>query len=187
VWIAREVAWWLAHRRTDHILILLTEGEVVWDQQMNDFAWPRTDALPAQLEHRFAEEPLYVDVRWARGLDQLSIRHLKFRGAVLDIVATLMGRDKDELDSEDIRQHRRTMRLAWSSVVSLCLLTLLSVSATWFALTQRNEAIRQRDLAVLERLATQAAYKEVRKEYEKLSAIYKEKLDEVSVPLPKIR
>jgi hypothetical protein len=98
VWIEREIAWWLAHRAADRILILITEGEVVWDQHMNDFDWTRTNALPAQLGQRFAEQPLYVDLRWARGLDRLSIRHLRFRGAVLDIAATLMGRDKDELD-----------------------------------------------------------------------------------------
>src|SRR5262249_47983982 len=102
VWIEREVAWWLAHRGADRLLILITEGEVIWDQRLNDFDWTRTTALPAKLARQFTEVPLYVDLRWARGLDQLSIRHLRFRGVVLDIAATLMGRDKDELDSKEI-------------------------------------------------------------------------------------
>jgi hypothetical protein len=188
VWMGREVAWWLAHKRAEHILILLTEGEVVWDQRMNDFDWARTNALPGQLAHQFTEEPLYVDLRWARGLDQLSVRHLRFRGAVLDIVATLTGRDKDELDGEDIRQHRRTMRLAWSGVISLCVLTLLSLGATWFAFAQRAEAIRQKDSVAMQMLMTQNAFQELKKTYVELSAIYKETSEKVTkVPIPEIR
>jgi TIR domain-containing protein len=187
VWIEREVAWWLAHRNAERILILVTEGEVLWDQRMNDFDWARTNALPAQLAHRFAEEPLYLDLRWARGRDHLSIRHLRFRGAVLDIVATLMGRDKDELDGEEIRQHRHTMRLAWGGVVSLCVLTLLLIGATSFAFAQRSEAIRQKDNAELARLDTQSAYDELQKRYAELSAIRKEEHEKAIVPIPKIR
>jgi hypothetical protein len=189
VWIQREVSWWLTHRPAECILILVSEGEVVWDQGLNDFDWNKTTALPTQLARRFAEEPLYVDLRWARGLDQLSIRHFKFRGAVLDIAATLIGRDKDELDSQDIRQHRLTMRLAWGGVGSLCALTLLLIGATWFAFAQRSEAIRQKDLVTESLVTTQIGMQELQKAYAELSAIYKEKMEEAAKasPLPKIR
>jgi len=186
-WIGREVDWWLTHRSIDRMLVLITEGEVVWNRRLNDFDWTRTNVLPAQLKQRFTEEPRHVDLRWAKGLDQLSIRHLRFRGAILDIVATLLDRDKDELDSDEIRQHRRTKRLAWSGVVSLFVLTVLLIGTTWFALAQRNEAIRQRDRATELALATQSALTAAKKAYDELLPRRKKEHDKSLAPIPKIR
>jgi hypothetical protein len=43
-WVAEEIAWWLTHRSTDRMLILLTDGELAWDAAAADFDWTRTSA-----------------------------------------------------------------------------------------------------------------------------------------------
>ena len=66
---------------------------------------------------------------------------------MLDVAAPLHGRSKDELDGEDIRQNRRTIRLARGAVI---LLTVLAGAAVWAAIEasrQRNEAMRQTGIA----------------------------------------
>ena len=183
VWVEREVEWWLAHRTTKYLLILLTEGEVVWDHSVNDFDWTKTNALPLQLKRRFTQEPLYVDLRWARNVDQLSIRHLQFRGALLDIFATLVGRAKDELDSKEIRQHRRTMRVAWSAAASLLVLTLFSTGMTWFAFEQKAEANRQRDEVQLMNLTLQSELVKSQKKLNEFSACMKGEYDKALTPI----
>ena len=145
-WVKKEVGWWLEKRPVEKMLILITDGELVWDEAAGDFDWRRTTALPGNLRGRFKEEPLYVDFRWAKTVDNLSLRHSQFRGAVLDIAAPLHGKPKDELDGEDVRQNRRVKRLTWSVVITLGILVVGLGFATYYAFNQRNIAF-SRELA----------------------------------------
>jgi hypothetical protein len=124
-------------------LILLTEGEIVWDEAKGEFDWTVTTALPTQLSKVFTEEPLYTDLRWARTVDQLSVRHSQFRGAILEVAATLLKRPKDELDGDDVQQYRKTRRLAWSGVAALAALFVAAVIAAYLATQQRNLAVQR--------------------------------------------
>ena len=145
-WIAREVEWWLTRRNTARMLIVLTGGEVSWSSELGDFDRSASSAVPAVLFAKLAEEPLYVDLRWARHDDQLSLRNTRFRAAILDLAATLHAKPKDELDGTDVREHRRTRRIAWTAAVSLVLLTVAALLAATVAVRQRNIA-RSRELA----------------------------------------
>lgn len=78
-WVQREISWWLEHRSITRMLILLTEGVIVWDEGHRDFDWEQTTALPRSLSGRFQGEPLYVDLRRLREAEQLSLRHSEFR------------------------------------------------------------------------------------------------------------
>src|SRR5262245_14720031 len=111
-WVQQEVRWWLANRPVDRLFIIVTDGDTQWDDAANDFDWSCTPALPEDLRGRFKQEPHYVDLRWAKAQDQLSLRHSQFRDAVLDIGAPLLGKEKDELDGEDVRRYRGARRLA---------------------------------------------------------------------------
>lgn len=168
-WVQKELQWWLGNRASSRLLILLTDGELYWDNAARDFDWARTTALPRDLQGRFADEPLHVDLRWARTEDNLSVRHSQFRGAVLDVAAPLHGRAKDELDGEDVRQHRRNKAWAWSAASALVVLTTLAVGAALFALEQRNEAIAQRNEAVRQRDLAQG--RQLRAEAQRLAAV----------------
>ena len=65
-WVEREVVWWLENRSTETMLVLLTEGELIWDSSSRDFDWSRTTVLPGSLKGKIKEEPLHVDLRWGR-------------------------------------------------------------------------------------------------------------------------
>jgi YD repeat-containing protein len=156
-WVQREIGWWLERRSPATLLIVLSDGDLRWDGAVNDFDWQTTTALPALARGAFGEEPLFVDLRWARNTTDLSIRHTGFRGAVLDLAAAISRRSKDELDGEDVRQNRIVRRLTWSAGSLLVVLTVLALSAAVFAMRQRNEAIQQRNRALSRQLAVQSA------------------------------
>lgn len=155
-WVQREIDWWLEHRSASKLLVLLTDGQLAWDEAANDFDWQRTDALAPGLRGKFGAEPLWVDLRWARSGETLSLHHSAFRAAVLDIAAPLHGRSKDELDGEDVRQLARTRRFSTSAVAGLVLLTVISLTAAFIAVQQRDEAQRQRDEARRQTTTAQA-------------------------------
>jgi len=150
-WVAREIEAFLAVRSADRILIVLTRGEIAWDTAARDFDWTRTTALPDCLRGRFADQPLYVDMTWARSTDQLMLRFPRFRDAVLDLAAPLHGKAKDELDSDDLREHRKTRRLAVSAIVLLAALSVSLGLAAVYATRQRNEALTQTRIATEQR------------------------------------
>jgi WD40 repeat protein len=146
-YVAAEVTHWLAGKPADRVLLVLTRGEIEWDDAAGDFDWTRTDALPRALAGAFAEEPRYIDVRWAQTREHLSLSDPRFREAVADVAAPLHGRPKDELIGEEVRQHRRTVRLARGAVALLSGLLVAAVLAALFAIDQRNTARAERDRA----------------------------------------
>lgn len=121
-WVQKEVAWWLEQRTAQTILIVLTDGEVIWDPTTKDFGWSKTDALPNALLGKFKNEPLHVDLRWAKSENNLSLRHSQFRGAVLKIAAKLHRKAPEDMDSEEVRQHRIMMRTMWAVVIVVLML-----------------------------------------------------------------
>lgn len=65
-WVYREVEYWLAHKAASRLMLVLTSGNLAWSEAHGDFDWERSDALPRTLAGRFQQEPLYIDLRWAR-------------------------------------------------------------------------------------------------------------------------
>lgn len=147
-WIERELGHWLTISTAQKILIVLTDGELRWDDAARDFDWKQTTVLPQLLSRHFSAEPLFLDLRWARTEDQLSIRNSKFQDAVAELAAVLHDRPKDEIAGEDVRLHRRTRILTRIAVASLLTLTLAATIAAWQAIRQRQVAQRMLDEAL---------------------------------------
>ncbi len=146
-WVPREVEAFLTTHEPANILIALTRGVIAWDTAAGDFDWAATTALPDCLRGRFKDQPLYVDLSWVDKAEQLSLRQSGFRSAILELAAPLHGRPRDDLDSDDLRQHRRTLRLAGSAIVLLAALSVALGLAAFYANRQRNEATRQTVIA----------------------------------------
>jgi WD40 repeat protein len=156
-WVNREVEHWLATKSTDRILPVVTDGTWEWDPAAQDFTGDST-AVPEALRGVFTEEPLYLDLRWARHDQHLTLRHSRFRDAIAQLAAPMHGVSKDELEGEDVRQHRRAGRLRVAAVALLLGSTVLASVAG--ALAMRNaaaatasaqEALRQQRVAAEQR------------------------------------
>ena len=140
-WVNDEVAYWLEHEDPDRIIPVLTEGEFGWVDGVIT-----GDAMPAALQGAFSAEPRWVDLRFARTEDQLDLKNPRFSSAVADVAAALRGIPKDELESEEVKQHRRTIRTAWAATA---LVVVLGIVAAFAAVqSSRNAALAEaRELA----------------------------------------
>jgi TIR domain/WD domain, G-beta repeat len=139
-WVRKEVQWWLQHRAADRLLVVLTSGALAWDAHLRRFSTEQSRSLPPTLLEAWADEPLWVDMRWAAGEPHLNLRHARFRDAALTLAARLQGRPKDELDSAEIREHRRFVTALWVAGVSFNVLLLAAVAAWWQARDQQHRA-----------------------------------------------
>src|SRR5262245_31701649 len=64
-WVNKEAEYWLSRHGMETVLIALTEGTTPWDAALQKC--PADAPLPPAVRDRTTEEPLYVDLRWARG------------------------------------------------------------------------------------------------------------------------
>jgi len=153
-WVGEEARWWLEHRGTDRLLIVLTDGELLWGEGGVD--GQHTNALPEPLRGAFVEEPRYVDLRWARAEEHLRERDARFRNVLADLAAPLHGRSKDDMLGEDVRQHRRALTAAWAAGITVAALGVAAAVLAVLALAARNEAREQARVALSRALATQS-------------------------------
>src|ERR1700722_310939 len=65
-WVAKEADYWIGKNGTSRVLIVLTGGILKWDHLAGSFTSEYTNALPPSLLRSFPEEPLFLDLRWAR-------------------------------------------------------------------------------------------------------------------------
>ncbi|MER5318448.1 hypothetical protein [Streptosporangium roseum] len=149
-WVAREVAWWREHRSPQTLLMAITGGTVLWREEDSDFDWSRTSAVPPQLSGYFTETPLWTDLRGipaneprAMSLDDAA----RFQDCVATLGAAVHGRPKSDLIGEDVRQHRRALRTAWSAAAVLLVLALVAGGLGLIARQQTGVARAQQTRA----------------------------------------
>ena len=144
-WVGREIEHWKQHSDPSRILPVVTDGE---------FGWADGDvtgsSVPAALQGVFTEEPRWVDLRFARGDDQLDLKNPTFSAAIADVASAIRGVPKDELEGEEVRQHRRTIRTAWAAGVVVLLLGVAATIGAVVALNESDRANEQADLAANE-------------------------------------
>lgn len=138
-WVNREIEHWVSTKSAEKILPVVTDGEWRWDPKARDFDAASTSVPPA-LRGVFDEEPLHLDLRWARDDQHLSLRHTRFRDAIAQLAAPMHGVSKDDLEGEDVRQQRRSGRVRLAVLSSLALLALLASVTGVFALRNAAEA-----------------------------------------------
>ncbi|MFD9418497.1 TIR domain-containing protein [Streptomyces goshikiensis] len=155
-WVREEIAFWLANRPVDRFLIAVSDGDIAWDPQAGDFDWARTTALPDMLRGAFPTEPLWVDLTAIRRHERFSLRHPEFRDAVATLAAPLHGRAKEALDSEDLRQRRRALRMLRGAVAALSLLLVATLITSVIAWQQRGDALARARTSASQALAARA-------------------------------
>lgn len=134
-WVGHEIEYWIEHKDPARIIPVITDGTLEWSK--GGF---RGDALASALEGVFSEEPRWVDLRFARESSHLDLKNPRFSAAVADIASALRDVPKDELESEEVRQHRRTVRTAVSAGVLVSVLAIVAVLAALSASSQERRA-----------------------------------------------
>jgi WD40 repeat protein len=147
-WVQKEIAYWRENKSTENIILVLTEGEIAWQDKVGDFDWQLTNALPDILKGAFKMEPLYVDFRPFRRSDDLSLENPEFKKKAIYVAATLHNKLVEDLVSEDIDQHKRTIRIRNGAILVLGALLLTSIFTAWYAYRQFTIAKRERDQAL---------------------------------------
>ena len=143
-WVNKEVQYWLDHNSIETLLIGVTEGELSWDETADDFATRENSPLPPVLAGRFPVEPKWVDLRAYRdGADKAGA---KFTELAADFAAAIRGMPKEDLLSQEVRQQRRALTLAWGTAAALFVLTAVA-AWQWNTAADRDGQPRHNGIA----------------------------------------
>jgi hypothetical protein len=74
--------------------LVLTDGELIWNETLNAFDLDRSSALPPALQTRFEDEPLHCDFRWAQKGEIAKLPEAEYENVIGSIAATFHGRGK---------------------------------------------------------------------------------------------
>ncbi len=150
-----QLAHWLQRHQLDRLLLVLADGQLLWDPEHRRFDPSTSDAAPAALTQHgsLPDEPFYIDVSgdapWDPG-------EPVFRDKVTSLAAPLHGKPKDQLAGDDIREQRRFRRLRAAAALGMAVLLVASVIAGITALHKRRDADAARDRATAQRLDVEA-------------------------------
>jgi tetratricopeptide (TPR) repeat protein len=148
-WVDKEISHWLEHKSVGTLLIALTDGSLSWDNTVGDFGRSEGTPLPPALTGRFASEPKWVDLTAYR--DGADPRDSRFIELAADFAAALHGMPKEDLLSQEVRQQRRALRLAWSAAGLLLFLAGLAGWQSKIATDNERAAIEQKQIAEQQR------------------------------------
>jgi WD40 repeat protein len=157
-WTIKEIEYWLTNKPIEKLLIVLTDGNIVWDDNLKSFLNKDTNSLPDILENKFTEEPFYIDLRTVHTQEDLSLNNLMFKKEVLKLAAQLHGKEPKDLASEELFAHRKVIMIRNAAIALLTLLFIAASGAAWLANKNANEATKQKNIAINERNIAQANY-----------------------------
>jgi len=156
IWVAREIEYWIAHKSIDKLLVVLTEGEIAWDDKNNNFLNAQSNSLPDILDKKFKAEPFYIDLRTAKTHQDLSLNNPIFKKEVLKLAAQLHNKEPKDLAGEEVTAHRKMIRIRNSAITILIFLFMAALVAAWLAIQNARDAIKEKNIAQANYLASES-------------------------------
>jgi WD40 repeat protein len=155
-WVSKEIEYWVANKSIDKLLIVLTEGEIAWDNKTDIFLNAESNSLPGILDKKFTVEPFYIDLRTARTQKDLSLNNPIFKKEILKLAAQLHNKEPKDLASEEVTAHQKMIRVRNAAIGILAFLFVAAIAAAWLAIQNANEAIKERNRAQANYLVSEA-------------------------------
>ncbi|MEM9654533.1 MAG: hypothetical protein AAGA65_20745, partial [Actinomycetota bacterium] len=136
----REVAAWVEANGTDGVLlVVLADDQFRWgDPESASFAY-----VPDSVRSGLSDEPRHLQISPGRLESELTLRDGDFRDQIAQLVASVRGVPKDEVDGEDIRQQRRRNQLAFSALGAVIALLTAAGALVLVARNQQQAADEQ--------------------------------------------
>jgi WD40 repeat protein len=138
-YVQDELEYWLANKSPANLLIAQTGGKLRWNPSREDFDWGVTDCLPKTLHAPLRALPNYVDLTTVRDLPEPD-RTAAFQARVVTLAAALHHMAPDDLSAQDLREHRRTRRVALATVATLAMLLIIASGLGGEAFYQARQA-----------------------------------------------
>jgi len=142
-WVSKEIEYWLEKKSLDTFLIVLSDGDLTWDDANNKLIISNNNSLPPLLYDEFKEHPFYIDLREMRSETDLSLKNPIFKKEVLKLAAQLHGKAPKDLASEEVSTYRKMVWTRNSATLLLILLLVFSFLSLKVISTKEKENLQK--------------------------------------------
>ncbi|MEA5405583.1 TIR domain-containing protein [Arcicella sp. DC2W] len=174
-WVKRELTFWLENKGVTNLIIILTKGNITWDNNQNDFDWTATTSLPKMKYKAFTDEPLYIDFKETKNEANQSLRNPFFKEKIAVIVATIKKMEVADVISEEVTQYKKVIILRNSAITVLCLLLLTASFAAFYAFLQKEE-VKVKNMQLTTQIQETNRQRDTAKEEKKMNELSFENL-----------
>lgn len=147
-YVRKELDFWCGTlERQDRLIIVWQKDHLVADPVHDSLDWAASDAIPASLAPLLQGIPVWLDFTWVVDEHDLDLGHPRFKSQINSIAARLRGVPPEELNGEEIRVHRRNIRLRNTGIGILVAALVAATGAGFIAWQQKQTAMAERDRA----------------------------------------
>ncbi len=125
-WVQREIQYWMQHHDYRNLIIVLTDGDIVWDEDTQAFDWDKTTAISKFLGAFYEQEPLFVDMREVKQADDYDMENPSFKMKIAQIAATIRRTPIDNLVGSELSTHKKLIALRNTAIAALAILLVLA-------------------------------------------------------------
>lgn len=174
-WVSKEVDWWLKNKNKNKLLILLTDGNIYWDDRNKDFDRKTTSSLPNSLYNIYEYEPLFVDFTWVKKTNIDKIQNdLLYKNNLATISSKLLNESKDELIGYNAEQQKK--RVVFLQITGIILFFLLANTSVFLYLFLEKKNIAEAQLVKINNQKEKITEKLVEAKHN-LGIVFKNKAD----------
>jgi WD40 repeat protein len=156
-WVQDEIKIWCEDlKRTDKLIIVLIEDDIVFDVGTKKIDWDKTNALPTILKDYITSIPVYVNLKWIEKDQELDLHNLRFRNIINDITGRFRGKTPAEMNDEQVLTHRKNIRLRNIAVFLLIMLVIISSALAVYAFYQKNLANEENKKSKIHRITAES-------------------------------
>ena len=153
--VTKELKWYIERNGVEKLILIVDDGVIFWDREAKSFSKTTTN-IPREILNKINDEPLWIDLR-GRGESQESLEnHPEFLDAVLSISSRVQNTSKEALLDRENKRQNRLVRFRRLSFSILAILLTISVAISWFAVSARNEALSNLNVATARAFAARA-------------------------------
>ena len=123
-WVKKELETFCAKNGASNVLVVLINGEIIWDSVNECMNWSRTTSIP-NINTAFLKEPFYLDAMSIPSKEYLNIRNLGFLSLVASLSSTILNIPKDQLVGIHLENR---IRVIGSNILNIRFRTILGFS-----------------------------------------------------------
>jgi len=153
--VTKELNWYIEHNGVEKLILIVDDGVICWDREAKSFSQTTTN-IPREVLNKIKDEPLWIDLRCGSESQESLENHPEFLDAVLSISSRVQNTSKEALLDRENKRQNRLVRFRRMSFSVLTILLTISVAISWFAVSARNEALSNLNVATARSFASRA-------------------------------
>lgn len=153
--VIKELNWYIEHNGVDKLILIVDDGVIRWDREAERFSRTTTN-IPNEVLSKIKDEPLWIDLRGRNDTQESLESYPDYLDAVLSISSRVQNTSRKALLDRENKRQNRLVRFRWTFFVVLSAFLVISVAVSWVAVSARNEALSNLNVATARAFAARA-------------------------------